>query len=186
MGKILEKIKFFFWGEKLISEKLADVVKDKKLTPNEKYTKMLNLIGNYFVNEHHNNVDTTVFELHYEEFVDKDNKVDKNKYNKIFKEEDDLLSYINLSYFVQYLVGLKLDENSLSTDEKDILNNVRNLDINNFRDISKKSLNADSDWHLRSAYTDCVNEGKILINKIKTNYRKLNNTYDEIDELFGF
>lgn len=186
MSKILEKIRYFFFGEKLISEKLADVMKDKNLTSNEKYTNMLKLIGNYFVNEHNNNVVTTVYELHYEEFVDKNNKVDKDKYNKIFKEEDGLLTYINLSYFIEYLVGLKLDENILSIDEKNILDNVKILDCNNFRDIPKKSLNSNSYFHLNSAYTDCLNEGEILTNKIKTYYKKLTNCYDEIDELYGF
>lgn len=186
MSKILEKVRHFFFGEKLISDKLADVKKDKKLTPNEKYTKMLDLIGNYFVNEFERDVNTTVLELHYEEFVDKNGKLDKDKYDKIFKEEDSMLSYINLSYFIEYLVGLKLDENKLSEDEKNILDVAKTLDDNNFRNFYKKSLNPNSSYHLNSAYSDCVDEGKILINKIKTNYTKLNNCYDKIDELFGF
>ena len=81
---------------------------------------------------------------------------------------------------------LEIDEKKLSKQEHDMYKLLSSLKEQNYTDISKRSLNPDSTLHLMIAFDEAVESGDFVINKIKSNYKKNNNKYDEIDELYGF
>lgn len=183
---MLEKVRYFLFGEKLTCDKLRDVVKEKNLTSNEKFTKMLDIIGNYFVNEFKSDVSITILELHYEQFVDKKGVVDKQRRSEIFDIKSKQLRYTNMCSLIFCLDELEIDENKLSKQEHDVYKLLLSLKEQNYTNISKRSLNPDSTLHLMIAFDEAVESGDFVINKIKSNYKKNNNKYDEIDELYGF
>ena len=69
MWKIFEKIRETIFGERDAIELGNLTLKNKKLTPNEKLTKILTDYGKYYKYKHDDAVDLMTWELHYEDFM---------------------------------------------------------------------------------------------------------------------
>lgn len=112
MGKILNKIREFFIGEKRPDEIILSLSKNKKMNDTEKFKGYLNVIGNYYLTEHKNRTEYETYEEFFEEFCI-DGKKDFDKYEKYYKITENSINHSNC----KMLFGCVNDLQNVNVDE---------------------------------------------------------------------
>lgn len=126
MIKIFEKIRYWLFGERTVTEKGALIVKDKKLTDTEKMQKIFDLYSNYLSSKQlEYDIDFAVYELYYEEVAG-----NRSNFLRIEKAVRNDMYYVICTQFIKQISGLKkIDKSACSDDQKqllDITNNISN------------------------------------------------------------
>ena len=168
MGKFLDKVKHFFYGEKKYYEKIADCAKEKGMTDNEKFDKILKMMGHYFLHLHKDEVKMQVYELHYEEFMQKGQK-NEEKFRDLFAftSNDQILVYV--SCLNNCLNKLKnLDTEKLNQTQKEIYDLTKSF--------GEKFVNKDFD--LGKFYTNqlvrnmIIEKDNEIVSRVIQNYKQ--------------
>lgn len=137
---LIKKIKYAIFG-KTIFDDYRDIPKNKKLTENEKFSKILHLTGNYFNSEHKNYVSLCVCENYYESLY-VDGKLQKEVFNNLFKLEDESISNFVLVSLIGATDELKVDFKELSEEEKSLF-----VDIHSISEMLKIGAELGCDFH---------------------------------------
>lgn len=178
MGKLKEKIRNFFFGEKSYYEKIADCVKEKGKTDNEKFDKILKMMGHYFLHLHKNEVKMQVYELYFEKFMINGQK-NEEKFREYFAfaSNDQLLVYVSTLYgCVKKLKNLDIE--SLNQNQKEIYGLTKKFgDKFLVKDVDMTKFYTNQVF--RSVIVEKDNE---IVSKIIQNYKQELNCDDDLFE----
>lgn len=117
----IQKLKRSIFGEQKADDKAYAVVKDKKLTPKEKYCTILEIYSNYLNTEFESDLKMKVYELYYEQFMI-NNQKDENRYSQIYGYEKENDYYLHCIQFIKQISSIKdLKVEDLTNQQTEIL-----------------------------------------------------------------
>ena len=174
MGKVLDKIKEFVFGKKLIEDKIEDACKAKNVSDTEKFKTCVDLMGEYLLTEHYNRATYETWETYYETFFVNDKK-DVQKYNKCFEFMSDNILMINS-------VRLEGNVNDLKNVETDKLTEKEKLIYNKIKECTKMYFPENFDYKHYVLQPDNYEAfekiSKNILDDIIVNYKEKNNLDD--------
>ena len=121
---MLKALKKWLFGDPYVDEVCKGIVKDKKLSPEEKMNIILANYQKYFANQFHKDVNMATYEMHYEQFVDKNGQRNDYNYKLCYAEEKNNMAFCQvamLSSFYKELVQQGLDKQQLSHQHNHII-----------------------------------------------------------------
>lgn len=173
MGKIIDKIREFIFGEKFVSEKIEDVFKAKKLSDTQKFKNFLDVFGDYYLNKHKQRMQYETAETYYEQYM-KNGKKNQEVYEKCYNIIEDSANYNNCLSLQSFTKMLKnVDIEKLSNAEKFIYEQI--MDIANKylpNDIKYVSVYSIKDADRTKVYDEIKNTNANIITLITENYEK--------------
>ena len=175
MKGFIKKIKEKRIAKKSIGDKMIYVSKNKELSDNEKFVKILDMLGAYYMREHFNRVNMDVFEMYYEMFM-KNGKKDIEKYKYCFKDSNNNYNYVNGVALFKSFTNLKnIDVDALNTTEKDICEKLDKLNriFNSKFDFTLFYKNEEVNKYI-------TNKLESILNLVIKNYKKKNNIFDDL------
>ncbi len=173
--EILEFIKSKFKKNKSVDKICDSIVKNKKLTDNEKFNQMLMVYGEYFKNIQHDKVDLEVYENNFE-YIIIDGYLHEYRYEKVLKETEENDTYIVCKQFIDQIKKLKyFNKNNCNKKQIEI--------VNNLVDVSKKYSNEFGKNGYENIINSCNNLKSSLVEYVTPEKKKDDN---EEENLFGF
>ena len=128
MWKVFEKIREAILGERDAIELGRQTLKNKKLSDNQKLTKILHDYGKYFKEKHADAVDLMTWELHYEDFMIDGKTKHQLRFERFYKDCDEQLTYANTVGLVRQITSLQnVDVSKCSPTELNILKGAKIL-----------------------------------------------------------
>lgn len=107
MFNIFEKIRESIFGERTPIELGDKILKNKKLTDNEKLSAIIDAYGHYYKFKHENEVDLATWELHYEDFMIDEKYKHQLRFEKYYKMCEEDINYANIVSITRQLDALK-------------------------------------------------------------------------------
>lgn len=183
--KIMEKVRCFLFGEKLMSDKAQEILKEKNLTDNEKFNKILSFYGKYYVDEHYDVAFRGALEYYYEEIV-KNNKTNKERLAYFVTHNSNEITFCNIQCLLNMFNKLNINVEELSKEAKNIYDLLNSFNEEKLFQNYRKCLIKYDNVASNNLYQRIDEKNNSIVKQIEIKYKKDNNNYDEIDELFGF
>lgn len=126
MIKIFEKIRYALLGERTVTEKGNLIIKDKKLSDNQKMLDIFTLYSKYLNSpQFDNDVVMETYEMYYEEFMIDDVK-HPLRYERIKNEVAINQRYLICTQIVRQIAQLKkIDKNLCNNEQLKLLENLK-------------------------------------------------------------
>ena len=121
---MFKALKKWLFGEPYVDEVCKTIVKDKKLSPEEKINTILSLYQKYFADKFHKDVNMATYEMHYEQFVDKNGNRNDYNYKLCYNEEKNNMAFcqvVMLSKFYKEVMQQGLDKQQLTHSQNHTL-----------------------------------------------------------------
>lgn len=108
-----------------INSILKNIIKNKKLSENERFVNLITALGAYyFLEKHYDVVNMEVFELYYERFMGPEGK-DEGKYRELFSSVSNRMNFVRMAELVKYTKKLKnIDVEKLTDNQKSIYQDI--------------------------------------------------------------
>ena len=168
MFRVLKK---WLFGDPTVDEVCKDIVKDKKLSSQQKLETILEKYQQYFSGKFAQDVNMATYEMHYEQFMQNDQKNEYN-YKLCYNEEKNNMAFCQiamLSKFYRQLSEQGLDKQALSHSQNRTLLMLEMFD--------KEFARVNYDGTL--FYSDI----EVQTNLLKLTYRTIDCLQDKQDEV---
>jgi len=118
MFKFLEKIREAIFGERTAIELGDKIIRNKKLSDNEKLSAILEAYGKYYKFKHDDAVDLMTWEMYYEDFMIEGKYKHQLRFDKFYKSCEEEINYANSVSFMRQINFLKnIDYSKCSASE---------------------------------------------------------------------
>lgn len=174
MWKIFEKIRETIFGERDAIELGNLTLKNKKLTPNEKLTKILTDYGKYYKYKHDDAVDLMTWELHYEDFMIDGKVKHKLRFEKFYDACEDQINYVNTVALVRQIKALTdVDYSKCTKTELAVVECAVDLSKVYTNDYDYEGFYVNREQREESA-----EKNETIIDRVKANYESIIKTQD--------
>ena len=99
---MFKALKKWLFGEPFVDEVCKTIVKDKKLTPEQKMNTILSNYQKYFATQFYKDVNMATYEMHYEQFVDKNGTRNEYNYKLCYNEEKNNMAFCQIVMLSQF------------------------------------------------------------------------------------